>query len=95
MAEFTGRKRIFVVWVKRVSLKSTDWSPIACMTRKEATAEIRRARRMGDMAFVCAYQKGKRTSQDSATEKAAEAYEGASPNQVLANLQAGAILTRR
>jgi hypothetical protein len=71
-SEFTGRKRIFVVWVKRVSLRSTDWEPIACMTRKEATEEIRRARKVGDMAFVCAYMKAKRHSKDSATEKAAE-----------------------
>jgi len=72
MGEFTGRKRIFVVWVKRVSLQSTDWEPIACLTRREATDEIRRARHAGDMAFVCAYQKGRRSSRDVATEKAAE-----------------------
>ncbi len=70
--EFRGRKRIFVVWVKRVSLQSTDWEPVACLTRGGATGEIRRARKAGDLAFVCSYQKGKRTTRDSATEKAAE-----------------------
>ena len=71
--EFHGRKRIFVVWVKRVSLKSTNWEPIACLTRGEATGEIRRARKAGDMAFVGSYLKAKRTSKDRATESAAEA----------------------
>jgi hypothetical protein len=71
-SEFTGRKRIFVVWVKRVSLRSTDWEPIACLTRKEAAGEIRRAREAGDRAFVCGYQKAKRSSQDRDTEQAAE-----------------------
>jgi hypothetical protein len=79
--EFTGRKRIFVVWVKRIgAMRSgyrtksfTQWEPIACLTRGAATKAIARARQQGCMAFVRAYQKSrKRTSQDSATETAAE-----------------------
>jgi len=79
--EFTGRKRIFVVWVKRVGVKHSDhrtksftqWEPIACLTRGAATKAIAKARQQGCMAFVRAYQKSrKRTSRDSATETAAE-----------------------
>lgn len=71
--EFTGRRRVFIVWVKRVSLRSRDWEPIACLTRPEATSEISKARKAGDMAFVRAYQKTrKRSSKDSAAETAAE-----------------------
>ena len=79
--EFTGRKRIFIVWVKRVGAKQsgyrtksfTQWEPIACLTRGAATRAIAKARQQGCMAFVRAYQKSKkRSSQDSATETAAE-----------------------
>lgn len=79
--EFTGRKRIFIVWVKRVGVERADhrtktftqWEPIACLTRGKATQAIARARQQGCMAFVRAYQKSKkRSSQDSATETAAE-----------------------
>jgi hypothetical protein len=70
--EFTGRKRIFVVWVKQVGMSTTQWEPIACLTRGEATKAIARSRRQGCMAFVTAYQKAKRSSKDSATEGNAE-----------------------
>jgi hypothetical protein len=76
--EFGGRRRIFVVWVKRLGLGSADWSPIACLTRKEAAGEIRKARSSGDMAFVAAYQKAKRTSKDVATEELGDLEAGGS-----------------
>lgn len=69
---FFGRKRIFVVWVARISLGESSWEPIACMKRVEAIEEARKARRNGEQAFVCAYMKQKRTKNDRATEEAAE-----------------------
>ena len=70
--EFTGRRRIFVVWVKRLSLGSHDWDPVACVNRKQATDEIAAARKVGDLAFVMPYQKAKRNRKDAAAETAAD-----------------------
>lgn len=69
---FTGRKRVFIVWVQRVTLGEHAWDPIACMTRDEAAGEIKSARRSGYQAFVCAYMKQKRTGNDRRTEKEAQ-----------------------
>lgn len=67
--EFQGRKRIFVVWVQRTSLGSTDWDPIACIDRREASGEIQRALKVGDRAFVRSYQRAKRNPRDKAAER--------------------------
>jgi len=70
--EFTGRKRIVVVWVKRVSIGSSDWDPIACKTSKDAANELRRARKSGYMAFVATYKKVKAGKSVASAEREAE-----------------------
>lgn len=57
--EFQGRRRIFICWVKRISLKETNWSPIAALTLEEAHDERRKAEKEGDVAFVEAYVRAK------------------------------------
>lgn len=57
--EFQGRRRIFVCWVKRISLKETNWSPIAALTSDEAHEERRKAEKEGDVAFVESYLRAK------------------------------------
>jgi hypothetical protein len=58
--EFTGLKRIVIVWVKRLSLGERSWEPIACKTSREAAIELTAARSAGDMAFTATYSKRKR-----------------------------------
>lgn len=58
--EFQGRRRIFICWVKRISLKETNWCPIAAITSEEAHDERRKAEEAGDVAFVEAYTRAKK-----------------------------------
>lgn len=56
---FQGRRRLFICWVKRVSLGETQWDPLAFMSLAEAHDEKQRALRAGDLAHVDAYIKAK------------------------------------
>jgi len=70
--EFTGRKRLVIVWVKRLTLDDSSWEPVACLTRKEASAELREARKAGYQAFSTTYLKARRNEGDRRAERDAE-----------------------